>query len=81
MWIFFFFFYFSIKLTLNLKLSNSQLNRLKSGMKYGTEVTLKLSSNVIGDSNDENNFPHKLLLTNRQVRGFVKFFQIIHQLI
>ena len=80
MWIFFFF-YFSIKLTLNLKLSNSQLNRLKSGMKYGTEVTLKLSSNVIGDSNDENNFPHKLLLTNRQVRGFVKFFQIIHQLI
>ena len=77
----FFFFYFSIKLTLNLKLSNSQLNRLKSGMKYGTEVTLKLSSNVIGDSNDENNFPHKLLLTNRQVRGFVKFFQIIHQLI
>ena len=28
---------------------------------------MRLSSNVIGDSNDENNFPNKLLLTNRQV--------------
>ena len=28
---------------------------------------LNLSSNVVGDSNDENNFPHKLLLTNTQV--------------
>ena len=33
-------------------------------MKNGTEVT---SSNVIGDSDDKNNFPHKLLLTNTQV--------------
>ena len=49
---------------LNVKLSNSQLNELKSEIKNGTEVTLKLSSNVAGDSNDENNFPHKLLLTN-----------------
>ena len=53
--------------TLNVKLSNSQLNKLKFGIKYGTEVTLKLSSNVLGDSNDENNFPHKLVLTNAQV--------------
>ena len=36
-------------------------------MKNGTEVTLKLSSNVVGDSNDENSFLHKLLLTNMQV--------------
>ena len=50
--------------TLNVKLSNSQLNKLKFGIKNGTEVTLKLSSNVVGDSNDENNFLHKLLLTN-----------------
>ena len=28
---------------------------------------MKLSSNVVGHSNDENNFPHKLLLTNTQV--------------
>ena len=48
--------------TFNVKLSNSQLNKLKSGIK----VTLKISSNVVGDSNDKNNFPHKLLLTNTQ---------------
>ena len=53
--------------TLNIDLSNSQLNKLKSGIKSSTEVTLKLSSNVVGDSNNENNFPHKLLLTNIEV--------------
>ena len=47
--------------TLNVKLSNSQLNKLKSAIKNGTEVTLNLSSNIVGDSNNENNFPHKLL--------------------
>ena len=52
---------------LNVQLSNSQLNKLKSGIKNGTEVALKLSSNAVGDSNDENNFPHKLFLTNTQV--------------
>ena len=60
--------------TLNVKLSTSQLNRLKSGIKNGTEVTLKISSNVVGDSNDsndENDFPHKLLLTS-----FCKWFII-----
>ena len=36
-----------------------QLNELKSGIKNGTEVTLEISSNVAGDSNNENNFPHK----------------------
>ena len=60
--------------TLNVKLSNSQLNKLKSGMKNGTEVSLKLSSNVTGDSNNDNNFPHKLLLTNTQVSRFHKAF-------
>ena len=48
-------------------MSNSQLNRLKSRIKYGTEVTAKLSSNVVCDSNDDNNFPHKLLLTDTQI--------------
>ena len=52
-------------------MSNLQLNELKSGIKNGTEVTLKISSNIVGDSNNENNspvgdsnennFPHKLL--------------------
>ena len=60
--------------TLNVKLSNSQLNILKSGIKNGTEVTLKIFSNVVGDSNDENNFPHKLLLTNKQVSKLRKAF-------
>ena len=55
-------------------MSNSQLNKLKSGIKNGTEVTLKISSNVVGDSNDGNNFPHKLLLTNTQVSKLCKAF-------
>ena len=53
--------------TLTVKLSNSQLNKLKSGIKKGTEVTLKISSNIVGGSSDKNNFPNKLLLTNTQV--------------
>ena len=60
--------------TLNVTLSNSQLNKLKSGIKDGTEVTLKISLNVAGDSNDENNSQHKLLLTNTQVSRLQKPF-------
>ena len=60
--------------TLNVKLSNSQLNKLKSAIKNGTEVTLNLSSNLIGNSNDETNFPHKLLLTDTQVSKIRKSF-------
>ena len=58
--------------SLNVKLSNSQLNKFKSAIKNETEVVLRLSSNMIGD--DETNFPHKLLLTNRQVSNFSKAF-------
>ena len=43
--------------TVNVKLSNSQLFKLKSAIKNGTEVTLNLSSNPIGSSNAETNFP------------------------
>ena len=46
--------------TLNIKLSNSQNNKLKCGIQNGAEETLKLSLNVVGDSNDENNFPHQV---------------------
>ena len=60
--------------TLNVKLFNSQLNKSKSGMKNCTAVTLKISSNVVGDSNDENNFPLKLLLANTQVSKVRKAF-------
>ena len=47
---------------------NSQLNNIKSGIKDSTKVTLNLSSNVIGDSNDGTNFPHKLLLIDTQTQ-------------
>ena len=60
--------------TLNVKFSNSQLTKLKSGIKTGTEVTLKISSNVVGDSNDENNFPQKLSLTFTQLSKLRKAF-------
>ena len=39
---------------------------LKSRVKNGKEVTSNLSSNVIGNHNDETNFLHKLLLINTQ---------------
>ena len=55
-------------------MSNSQLNKLKHDIKNGTEVTFSLSTNLIGDSNDENNFPYKLLLTNVQVPKTLKTF-------
>ena len=58
--------------SLNVELSNSQLNQFKSATKNEAEVVLRLSSNMIG--NDESNFPHKLLLTNRQVANLCKAF-------
>ena len=58
--------------SLNVKLSNLQLNKLKSAIKNETAVVLKLSSNMIG--NNEINFPRKLLLTNRQVANLRKAF-------
>ena len=58
--------------SLNVKLSNSQLNKLKSAIKNETEVVLRLSSNMIND--DETNFSHELLLTNRQVANLCKAF-------
>ena len=47
--------------SLNVKLSNSELHKLKSAIKNETEAVLRLSSNMIGNSNDKINFPHKLL--------------------
>ena len=60
--------------TLYLKLSNSQLNKLKPGIKNGTEITLNLSSNLIRNSNDETNFQHETLLTDTQVSKTCKVF-------
>ena len=57
--------------SLNVKLWNSQLNKLKSAIKNET-VVLRLLSNIIGDN--ETNFPHKFLLTNRRVSNLRKAF-------
>ena len=58
--------------SVNVKLSNSQLKKLKLGMKNGTEVTSNFSSNVIGDFIDENNFPKRISINRRQVSKFCK---------
>ena len=58
--------------SLNVKLSNSQLNKLKSSIKNETDVVLRISSNMVSNSNDNTNFPHELLLTNRQVANIRK---------
>ena len=60
--------------SVNVKLPNSQLNKLNTAIKNETDVVVRLSSNMIGDSNDKTNFPHELLLTNRQVSSVRKAF-------
>ena len=55
-------------------MSVSQQNKLKSGIKNGTKILLKLTSNVFGDSNDESNSLYKLRLTNAQVWKLRKVF-------
>ena len=76
------FFFFFCSNTSNVKFSHPQLKKLKLVIKNGIEVTLIFSSNVVSDSNDENNFLHKLLLTNTQVfQRLVKLLQMVHHLI
>ena len=58
----------------NVKLSDWQLNKLKLAIKTENDVVLRLSSYMIGNSNDETNFSHKLLLTNTQVATLRKAF-------
>ena len=60
--------------SVNVKLSNSQLSKLKSPIKNENDVVLRISSNMVGNSNDNTNFPHELLLTNRQVANIRKAF-------
>ena len=59
---------------LNTKLSNSQLDKLKSAITNENEVVIRLSPNMIGESNDQTNFPHELLLTDRKVSSILKPF-------
>ena len=59
---------------MDVNLLNFQLNELKSETKNAAEVTtLKLPWNIIGDSNDETNFPQKLLI-NRKLLKLCKGF-------
>ena len=43
---------------LNTKLSNSQLNKLKSAIKNENDIVIRLSPIMIGDSNDKTDFPY-----------------------
>ena len=61
--------------SLNAKLSDSQLNKFKSAVKNKTKAVLRLSSNMISNSDNET----KLQIDKLQI--FVKLLQIIHQLI
>ena len=60
--------------SLNVKLSISQLSKLKSSIKNGNDVVLRISSNMVSNSNDNTSFCHELLLTNRQVTNIRKAF-------
>ena len=60
--------------SLNVKLSNSQLSKLKSAIKNENDVVLRISSNMVCNSNDNINFPHELLLINRQVANIRNAF-------
>ena len=60
--------------SLNLRLSDSQLNKSRSAIKNKTEVNLRLSSNMLGNSDDKINVSHELLSTNRQVANLRKAF-------
>ena len=79
LWFYFVLIYYQYKMTryitLNVKLSNSQLNKLKSGIKSGTEIILNILLKLIGNYNDETNFSHKLLLTSfEDLQSFFKWF-------
>ena len=67
--------------TFILTLSYSQFSTLKLEIKHGTEVTLSLLLNIVDNSSDDTNFPHKLLSTNTQVSKICKASAIGHQLI
>ena len=79
LWIYFAVIYYQDKITqyncVNLTLSNSQLNQLKSAINNAAEVTLNFSSNVIGDANNDTNFPYKWPLTKAKVSRLCKAFE------
>ena len=65
--------------SLNVKLSNSQLNKIKSAIKNATKVVLRLWSNMVGNADDNTIFLDKLYIAQLQI--FVKLLPINHRLI
>ena len=49
--------------TINTKVSNSQLNKLKSAVKNKQRTTLRMNARIING----NNLPHELFLTQRHI--------------
>ena len=47
-----------------------------SAIENEAEVVLRLASIMVGNSDDETNFPHKFLINNRQVANLRKAFAI-----
>ena len=60
--------------SVSVKLSNQQLNKFKLVTKNATEATLKLSSIISCNSNDETSFSLELLLTDRRLSNIRKTF-------
>ena len=65
--------------SINTKLSNSQLSKLKSAIKNETDIILRLSPNMIGESNHKTNFPQNYYYQKDKFLVFVRFSLIIHQ--
>ena len=61
----------------SVKLSDSQLNKLKTAVKNQTGVTLRMNIKIF----NEKNLPHELLLTTRQKTKLRIAFELICQLI
>ena len=53
--------------TVNAKLSNSQLNKLKTAVKSNERTTLRMNSKM----SNSDNLPHELLLTTRQTTKLI----------
>ena len=60
--------------SLNVELSNSQLKKLKSAIKNETEVSFDIIIKYDWYCDNETNFPHELLLSNRKVANLCKAF-------
>ena len=52
----------------NVKLSDSQLNKLKTAVENQTGVTLRMNIKIF----DENNLPHELLLLTTRQKNYAK---------